>query len=118
MILFVFQETYLNSETPSNDTPLELPGYNLFRSDHPSNNKRGGVCIYYKSTLPLKTFYISNLDECVNFEVSIASKICRFTQLSGSPSEKQVKFQEFKVKSRNESFLTVMIGDFSAKSRN
>ena len=52
-------ETYLNSETLPNDTRLELPGYNLLRSDHPSNNKRGGVCIYYKSTLPLRILNIS-----------------------------------------------------------
>ena len=35
-------EKYLNSETPPKDTILELLGYNLFCSDHPSNNKRGG----------------------------------------------------------------------------
>ena len=39
-------ETYLNSETPPNDTRLELQGYNLFLWDYPSNNKRGVVCIY------------------------------------------------------------------------
>ena len=27
-------------KSPTNDTRLELPGYNLFRSHHPSNNKR------------------------------------------------------------------------------
>ena len=54
-------ETYLNSETPPNDTRLELPGYNWFCSDHPSN-KRGGVCVYHKSILPLRILNISNLD--------------------------------------------------------
>ena len=89
-------ETYFNSETLPNDTRLELPGYNLFLSDHPSNNKRGGVCVYYKSTLPLRILNISNLDECINFEVSIANKICRFIHLYRSPSQKQDEFQEFK----------------------
>ena len=46
-------ETYLDSSTPSDDNNLEIPGYALVRSDYPSNNKRGGVCIYYKSFLPL-----------------------------------------------------------------
>ena len=43
--IICLSETYLNSETPPNDTRLELPGYSFFRSDHPSNNKRGGVCV-------------------------------------------------------------------------
>ena len=125
MISFVFQR-HFNSETPPNDTRLELPGYNLFRSDHPSNNKRGGFCVYYKSTLPLRILNISNLDECINFEVSIANKICRFIHLYRSPSQKQDEFQEFKSNleinfdalSANNPFLTVMIGDFNAKSSN
>ena len=122
-IIFL-SETYLNSETPPNDTRLELPDYNLFRSDHPSNDKRGDICIYYKSTLPLRILNISNLDECINFEVSIANKICRFIHLYRSPSQKQDEFQEFKSNlemnldalSTNNPFLTVVIGDFNAKS--
>ena len=122
--IICLSETYLNAETPPNDASLELPGYNLFRSDHPSNNKRGGVCVYYKSTLPLRVLNISNLDECINFEVSIANKICRFIRFYRSPSQKQGEFQEFKSSleinldtlSANNPFLTVMIGDFNAKS--
>ena len=124
--IICLSETYLNSETPPSNTRLEFPGYNLFRSDHPSNNKRGGVCVYYKSTLPLRILNISNLDECINFEVSIANKICRFIHLYRSPSQKQDEFQEFKSNleinlealSANNPFLTVMIGDFNAKSSN
>ena len=52
--IICLSETYLNSETPPNDTSLELPGYNLFRSDHPFNNKRGCVYIYDKSPIPLR----------------------------------------------------------------
>ena len=33
---------------------MPIPEYDLVRSDHPCNNKRGGVPIYYKSFLPLK----------------------------------------------------------------
>ena len=124
--IICLSETYLNSKTPPNDTRLELPGYNLFGSDHPSNNKRGGVCAYYKSTLPLSILNISNLDECINFEVSIANRICRFIHLYRSLSQKQDEFQEFKSNleinldalSANNPFLTVMIGDFNAKSSN
>ena len=124
--IICLSEANLNSETPPNDTRLELPGCNLFRSDHPSNNKRGGVCVYYKSNLSLRILNISNLDECINFEGSISNTICRFIQLYRCPSQKQDKFQEFKSNlemnldalSTNNPFFTVMISDFSAKSIN
>ena len=35
-------ETYLDSITPSNDSHLEICGYILVHSDHPSNNNREG----------------------------------------------------------------------------
>ena len=41
-------ETYLDSDTSDDDDNLKIAGYNLIRADHPSNTKRGGVCIYYK----------------------------------------------------------------------
>ena len=36
-------EAFLDSSVP--DSLLEIDGYNLVRADHPSGNKRGGVCI-------------------------------------------------------------------------
>ena len=36
-------ETYLDSSIKSDNDNLEIPGYNLVRSDHPSNNKGGGI---------------------------------------------------------------------------
>ena len=42
-------ETFLNSSFESNDKDLMIEGYNLIQSDHPSNTKRGCVCIYYES---------------------------------------------------------------------
>ena len=41
-------ETYLDSDTSDDDGNLKIAGYNLIRADHPSNTKRGSVCIYYK----------------------------------------------------------------------
>ena len=40
-------ETFLDSSFEPDDKDLMLDGYKLIRSDHPSNTKRGGVCIYY-----------------------------------------------------------------------
>ena len=38
-------ETYLDSDASDEDTNLEIVGYTLIRSDHPSNTKRGGACL-------------------------------------------------------------------------
>ena len=36
--------------TTALDENLEIAGYNLLRADHAFNSKRGGVCVYYKSS--------------------------------------------------------------------
>ena len=46
---FWIQETYFDSRILSDDRNLEIPGYDLIRADHPSNSKRGGVCVYYRN---------------------------------------------------------------------
>ena len=51
--IICLSETYLDSTVPLDDVNLVISGYNLIRSDHPSNTKRGGVCLYYKNYLPL-----------------------------------------------------------------
>ena len=63
-------ETYLNSDTSTADENLEIAGYILIRTDHPSNIKRTGVCIYYKHSLAFQLLDICYLEECINFETS------------------------------------------------
>ena len=48
--IICLSETYLDSKTLHDDDNLDFSGYNLVRSDHPSNSKRGVVCIYCKET--------------------------------------------------------------------
>ena len=56
--IICLSETYLPSNTSLDDGNLEISGYMLVRSDHPSNTKRGGTCLYYKNNLPLKVINI------------------------------------------------------------
>ena len=51
-----------------------IEGYNLIRSDHPSNTKRGGVCIYCKEPLAVHIVNIISLSECLVREVTIQNK--------------------------------------------
>ena len=72
-----------------------FPGYNLVRSDHPSNSKRGGVCINQKASLPLRVINICFLLECITFKVMIRNKQCYFVALYRSPSQNQDQFDSF-----------------------
>ena len=46
--LICISETFFDSSFSSDGPSLSLKGYNLYRSEHPSNKKRGGLFIYYK----------------------------------------------------------------------
>ena len=104
---------------------MTISGYNLIRSDHPSNNKGGGACIYYKTFLPLRVLGIQYLQECNNFELNIVGKICSFISLYRSPSQTQDEFEKFidnlELNSerlcQNNSFLIVLIGGLNLKSK-
>ena len=97
----------------------------MLPSDHLSNNKRGGIFIFYKATLLLRVLNISYLSECINFKISIGNKICCFIHLYRLPSQIEDEFQMFKSNLKlnldallcGNPFLTVMIGDFNAKSK-
>ena len=71
--ILCISETYLNSSVSVDDTTLSLPGYNLVRSDHPSNIKRGGVCLCYKENLSLRSINVTFLCQCV-CKVSLQSQ--------------------------------------------
>ena len=86
-------ETYLDSIM--DDGSLEISGYYLLRSDHPSNKKCGGICIYYKNFLPLKVTGVRLLEECIVFDLIISNKLCSFVALYRSPSQSQDDFATF-----------------------
>ena len=93
--IICISETYLDSCTASNDSNLEISGYTLVCPDHPSNNKRGGACIYYKSFLPLSILNVQLLQESICFELKIGGKTCNFLSLYRSPSQSQDDFETF-----------------------
>ena len=88
-------ETYLDYSIQSENDNLEIPGYNSVRSDHPSNNKHGGVCIYYKASLPLRVIDICFLQNYITFEVMINDNQFNFVDLYRSPNQNQDEFDSF-----------------------
>ena len=118
--------TYLDSLFIVNDEKLVILGNNLVRCDHPTNSKRGGVCIYYKDSLPLKIINIQYFQECINFDLIIGDKLCHFITLYRSPKQSHDEFNSFiknlelnldKATTYNP-FLDFVLGDFNAKSCN
>ena len=124
--IICLSETYLDSNILPDDRNLGIPGYNLVRSYHPSNKKRGGVCIYCKSYFLLRIIGINYLNECVRFQLIAGDKFCNFIGLYWFPSHSQDQFESFKenLVLNSESavqinpFLVVLLDDFNIKSSN
>ena len=119
-------ETYFVSNTPPVDDHVEISGYTLIRSDHPSNTKRGGVYLYYKNNLPQRVINIGYLNECLTLEHKVGDNICNFVVLYSSTSQSQEEFEIFSnnsemildIQAQKNPFLMTTIGDFNAKFKN
>ena len=125
MIFYAHLKLILDPSVSVDDTTLSLPGYNLARSDHPSNIKRGGVCLYYKENLSLRSINVPFLSQCVLCEVTLQSQKGYVIVIYRSPSQSTVEFDEFLsnfenllnfVKGLKPSF-TIIMGDFNARSK-
>ena len=68
----------------------------MLRADHPSDSKRGGVCIYYKEHIPLiKRDDISTLDNCLVTEIRSQGEKSFLSRVYRSPSQNHDEFEDF-----------------------
>ena len=67
MEIFCLSETFLDSSISIDDDNFQIPGHSSVRADHPSNTKRGGGLLYYKSFIPIKLIDVNYLNECISF---------------------------------------------------
>ena len=103
-----------------------MQGYELVRSDHPSQLKSGGACIYFRNSLPLKILNIHYLQESISFELQVGSKIRKFVSLYRSPSQTSDDFENFTDNfeltldslAESNSDLVAVVGDLDIKSKN
>ena len=115
-------ETYLDSSTP--DRLLEIDGYILVCADHPNNIKRGGVCIYYKESLPVRIISLPYLKEALLLKMTCNDKKVIVSVIYRSPSQNNNEFDSFlsnfeKLLSdinERKPFLSVIARDFNAGS--
>ena len=91
--IICLSETYLDSGIDNES--LKISECYLIRSDHPTNKKRGGICICYKNFLPLKVSHVRLLEECIAFDLIISNKLCSFMALYGSPNQSENDFATF-----------------------
>ena len=125
--IICLSETFLTSSIDSSDTRILIDGYNLIRSDHPSDSKRGGVCIYYKEHIPLiKRDDICTLDNCLVTEICWQIEKRFLTCMYRSPSQNNEEFENFCVNfdlllsNINEEIpiCSIITRDFNASSSN
>ena len=94
--IICLSETFLDSSIPVDGKRLSIPAYSMMRADHPSNTKRGGVCLYYNEhLLRIRRNDISNLKQCLVTEINVKNERCFLTCLYTSPSENRERFQSF-----------------------
>ena len=115
-------ETYLDSSTP--DSLLEIDGYNLILADHPDNIKSGGVCIYYKESLPVRILCLPYLKEALPLEMIDNNKKIIVSVIYRSPSQNNREFNSFLSSfeqllseiSKRKPTVSIITGDFNARS--
>ena len=89
-------ETFLDSTIPNNDENININGYSLLRVDHPDNIKQGGVCMYFKESLPLiRPNDLSNMKESLVTEINVYNEKYFFTCLHRSTSQSHEELKNF-----------------------
>ena len=115
-------ETFLDSSIP--DNLVDIQGYNLVRADHRDNTKRGGVCIYYKESLPVRVINLPYFKEALLLEMRFNRKKVIVSVIYRSPSQNSNQFELSLSKlenllsdiSKRKQSLSVVTGDFNARS--
>ena len=74
---------------------ISIKGCSLVKADHPSNTKRGGVCIYYKESLGVCIINIPNLTESILCQVTINNKTGHVLVVYCSLSQSLDDFESF-----------------------
>ena len=117
-------ETYLDSTIP--DKLIEIKGCKPVRAAHPDNIKRGGACIYYKESLPVRDIELSYFKEALLLEMNYNNKKVIVSVIYRSPSEKNNEFNLFLSNlerllcdiNKRKPYLSIITGDFNARSSN
>ena len=117
-------ETFFDPSILEEDQNFQLNGYQLIRADHPSNTKRGGVCIYHKESLVVRLVKLSSLSQRIVCEVFLQNCKGYIGIVYKSPSQDNIEFESFLSEfdellsktTSSTSLFTITLGDFNARS--
>ena len=106
------------------DNDIAVESYNIVPADHPSNHKKGGVCIYYKESLAVQFININFLNNHLLCDITFDNKKGYITVLYRSPSQSSSEFNNFlsgfenmlNVISSCKPDFSIILGDFNARS--
>ena len=88
--------TFLISFNQNDSDRIKIDGYNLITLDHPSDSKKGGVCVYYKKYISLyKRDDISTQDNCLVTKTCWQNEKYFLSFLYRSPSQDKNDFENF-----------------------
>ena len=115
----------LDSSVSSDEKDIAIEGYNIVCADHPSNDKEGGLCIYYEESFAVQFININFLNRCVLCEVTFDNKKGYSTVLYRSPNQGSAEFDNFLSGFENmlnviSSFspdFPIILGGFNARSK-
>ena len=94
--ILCLSEPFLDSTIDLTDKNINFDGYSILRADHLSNNKRGGVCVYFKQSLPLiRRDDLRTMQETIVTEISVENEACFFTCFYRSPSHSHNELENF-----------------------
>ena len=103
---------------------IQIEGYNLVRADHPDNIKRGGVCIYYKESLPVRIKTLPYFKEALLLEMVNNNRKIIVSVIYRSPSQNNCEFESFITNfdyllseiNKLKPSLAIITGDFNTRS--
>jgi len=121
--IMVLSATMLDKSVKNED--IFIQGFNreIFLSDHPSNTKTGGVCVYFREGLPIKRRDdFEMLQEAVVAEINVLRKRILFVAIC--PSQNNEQFKTFMDKlqimcgnfQRERPYSIIVTGDFNCRS--
>ena len=123
--VIAISESMLDQSISNEDISIEGFSREIFRSDHPSNSKIGGTCIYFRESLPIKRGNdLEELRELIVTEVIIPHKQVFFITVYRSLSLNSMQFEDFidklqrkveKIQAENPHSL-ILTGDFNCRS--
>ena len=123
--IIALSETITNNSVPYEDIFIEGFSKEISRSDHPSGDKRGGVCIYFKESLPIKCRKdLESMQEAVVTEIILRRKKIFFVAIYRSPNQSGEEFDLFQENLQNiidnikdlRPLCVILTGNFNCRS--